>query len=38
MLKDDLKQWISEYLRDTDYELITLDVSAGKWMSISARS
>ena len=29
MLKDDLKQWISEYLRDTDYELITLNVSAG---------
>jgi len=29
MLKDDLRQWIEEYLRDTDYELITLNVSAG---------
>ena len=29
MLKDDLKQWINEYLQGTDYELITLSVSAG---------
>ena len=29
MLKDDLKQWINEYLQGTDYELITLNVSAG---------
>ena len=29
MLKDDLKNWIEEYLKDTDYELITLKVSAG---------
>jgi len=29
MLKDDLKNWIEEYLKDTDYELITLNVSAG---------
>ena len=29
MLKDELKNWIEEYLRDTDYELITLNVSAG---------
>ena len=28
MLKDELKQWIEEYLKDTDYELITLTVSA----------
>ena len=28
MLKDELKNWISEYLKDTDYELITLNVSA----------
>ena len=29
MLKDELKRWISEYLKDTDYELVTLEVSAG---------
>ena len=29
MLKDELKQWIEEYLKDTDYELVTLNVSAG---------
>ena len=29
MDKEQLKQWIEEYLRDTDYELITLSVSAG---------
>ena len=29
MLKEDLKQWIEQYLKDTDYELITLNVSAG---------
>jgi len=29
MLKDDLRNWIEEYLKDTDYELITLNVSAG---------
>ena len=29
ILKDDLKNWIEEYLKDTDYELITLNVSAG---------
>ena len=29
MLKDELKGWISEYLKDTDYELVTLEVSAG---------
>ena len=29
MLKDELKNWIEEYLKDTDYELITLNVSAG---------
>ena len=29
MLKDDLKEWIDAYLKDTDYELITLSVSAG---------
>lgn len=28
MLKEDLKQWIEEYLKDTDYELVTLEVSA----------
>lgn len=28
MLKEDLKNWIEEYLKDTDYELITLNVSA----------
>ena len=28
MLKDDLQTWIEEYLKDTDYELITLSVSA----------
>jgi len=28
MLKDELKNWIEEYLKDTDYELITLTVSA----------
>ena len=29
MLKDELKRWISDYLKDTDYELVTLEVSAG---------
>ena len=29
MLKDELKKWIEEYLKGTDYELITLNVSAG---------
>ena len=29
MLKEELKGWISEYLKDTDYELVTLEVSAG---------
>ena len=29
MLKDELKKWISDYLKDTDYELATLEVSAG---------
>ena len=29
MLKEDLKEWISDYLKDTDYELVTLEVSAG---------
>ena len=29
MLKEDLKNWIEEYLKGTDYELITLNVSAG---------
>ena len=29
MLKDELRQWIDEYLKGTDYELITLNVSAG---------
>jgi ribosome maturation factor RimP len=29
MLKDDLKIWIEEYLHGTEYELITLNVSAG---------
>ena len=29
MLKDDLKNWIEEYLKGTEYELITLNVSAG---------
>ena len=28
MLKDDLKIWIEEYLQGTDYELVTLNVSA----------
>ena len=28
MLKEELKGWISEYLKDTDYELVTLEVSA----------
>ena len=27
--KQDLTNWIDEYLKDTDYELITLNVSAG---------
>ena len=27
MLKEDLQQWIEEYLKDTDYQLITLSVS-----------
>ncbi len=29
MLKDDLKNWIEAYLKGTEYELITLNVSAG---------
>ena len=29
MLKEDLKQWIEEYLKGTEYELITLNVSVG---------
>ena len=29
MLKDDLKNWIEAYLEGTEYELITLNVSAG---------
>ena len=29
ILKDELKNWIEEYLKDTEYELITLNVSAG---------
>ena len=29
MLKDDLKIWIEQYLEGTEYELITLNVSAG---------
>lgn len=29
MLKEQLKEWIEEYLKGTDYELITLEVSAG---------
>ena len=29
ILKDELKNWIEEYLQGTDYELITLNVSAG---------
>ena len=29
MLKDELQNWIDEYLKDTDYELVTLTVSAG---------
>ena len=29
MLKEELKGWISEYLKDTGYELVTLEVSAG---------
>ena len=28
MILDDLKQWSSDFLRETDYELITLEVSA----------
>ena len=28
MLKQDLKNWIEAYLKDTDYELVTLNVSA----------
>ena len=28
MDKEQLKQWIEEYLKDTDYELVTLSVSA----------
>lgn len=27
--KQDLTNWINEYLKDTDYELITLNISAG---------
>ncbi len=29
ILKDELKNWIEEYLKDTEYELITLTISAG---------
>ena len=29
ILKDELKNWIEEYLNGTEYELITLNVSAG---------
>lgn len=29
MIKEDLKNWIEAYLKDTDYELITLNISAG---------
>lgn len=29
MLKEELKNWIEEYLKDTDYELVTLEVSKG---------
>ena len=29
MDKEQLKQWIEEYLKDTGYELVTLSVSAG---------
>lgn len=29
MIKEDLKNWIEAYLKDTDYELITLTISAG---------
>lgn len=29
ILKDELKNWIEEYLNGTDYELVTLSVSAG---------
>ena len=29
MLKEDLKNWIAEYLKGTEYELVTLNVSAG---------
>ena len=28
-LKEQLQEWIREYLKDTEYELITLEVSAG---------
>ena len=28
-LKEQLQEWIGEYLKGTDYELITLDVSSG---------
>ena len=28
-MKEQLKEWIEAYLKDTDYELITLSVSAG---------
>lgn len=28
-MKEQLKEWIEAYLKDTDYELITLNVSAG---------
>lgn len=28
MLKDELQTWIEEYLKDTEYELVTLSVSA----------
>ncbi len=29
MIKEDLKNWIEAYLKDTDYELTTLNISAG---------
>ena len=29
MLKEDLQEWIEEYLKGTDYELVTLNVSSG---------
>ena len=29
MIKQNLQEWIEAYLKDTDYELITLNISAG---------